>query len=146
MKTYSMDLRERVARACDERIGTRTEIAELFGVSTAWIRRLLQRRREGGDFAPRRRGGRRPPKLAGKKLTKLKALVDKYPDATLEELRDHCGVEASIMAVHRALERLGRQRKKVAPGQRTRPARRHDLAAVTIRPDPAGRKPKGRSK
>lgn len=116
MKTYSMDLRERVVRACDERIGTRTEIAELFGVSTAWIRRLLQRRRETGDFSPRRRGGRRPPKFAGKKLTKLKALVEKYPDATLAELRDRCGVEASIMAVHRALERLGCRRKKSRSG------------------------------
>jgi transposase len=123
MKTYSMDLRERVVRACDEQIGTRKEIAELFGVSTAWIRRLLQRRRETGDFAARRRGGRRPPKFAGKKLTKLKALVDKYPDATLEELRDRCGVEASIMAVHRALKRLGCRRKKsrCGPANKTGP-------------------------
>ncbi len=107
-----MDLRERVVQACDEEVSTREEIAELFEVSTAWIRRLLQRRRETGSFAARRRGGRRPPKFAGKKLEKLKALVEKYPDATLEELRDHCGVEASIMAVHRALQRLGCHRKK----------------------------------
>ena len=108
MKTYSMDLRERVVQACDERVSIREEIAELFDVSTAWIRRLLQRRRETGSFAARRRGGRRPPKFAGKKLEKLKAFVGKHPDATLEELR----VEASIMAVHRALQRLGCHRKK----------------------------------
>lgn len=107
-----MDLRERVVQACDEEVSTREEIAELFEVSTAWIRRLLQRRRETGSFAARRRGGRRPPKFAGKRLEKLKALVEKYPDATLEELRDRCGVEASIMAVHRALQRLGCHRKK----------------------------------
>ena len=112
MKTYSMDLRERVVRACDEKIGTRQEIAELFGVSTAWIRRLLQRRRDTGSFAARRRGGRNPPKIVGKKLAKLQALVEKHPDATLKELRDRCGVDASIMAVHRALQRLGCRRKK----------------------------------
>jgi transposase len=112
MKTYSMDLRERVVRACDEKIGTRQGIAELFGVSTAWIRRLLQRRRETGDFAPRRRGGRKPPKFAGKRLEKLKTLAEKYPDATLQELRDRCRVNASIMAVHRALQRLGSRLKK----------------------------------
>ena len=35
METYSMDLRERVVRACDEKRGTRKEIVELFNVSTA---------------------------------------------------------------------------------------------------------------
>src|SRR5262249_57251525 len=45
MKTYSQDLRERVVRACAEGRGTRQQIADLFGVSTAWIRRLLQRHR-----------------------------------------------------------------------------------------------------
>lgn len=112
MKTYSTDLRERVVQACDEKVGTREEIAELFAVSTAWIRRLLQRRRETGSIAARRRGGRKPPKIAGKKLQKLQSLVEKYPDATLEELRDRCGVDGSIMAVHRALQRLGSHRKK----------------------------------
>lgn len=112
METYSDDLRERVVRACDEQRGTRKEIAELFGVSTAWIRRLLQRRRETGDFSARRRGGCRPPKFCGERLQRLKALVQEQPDATLQELLDRSGVAASIMAVHRALERLGCRRKK----------------------------------
>jgi len=112
MKTYSMDLRERVVQACDERVGTRKEIANLFGVSTAWIRRLLQRRRETGSIAPYRRGTRKPPKFFGASLEKLKGLVEKQPDATLRELLDRSGVDGSIMAVHRALERLGCRRKK----------------------------------
>ena len=112
MKTYSMDLRERVVRACDEKVGTRKEIAELFGVSTAWIRRLLQRRRETGSIAPRRRGTRKPPKFSGASLEKLKRLVQAQPDATLQELLACSGVDGSIMAVHRALQRLGCRRKK----------------------------------
>jgi len=112
MESYSMDLRERVVRACDEQVGTRMEIAELFGVSTAWIRRLLQRRRETGDFSARPRGGRRFATFDGASLERLKSLVDEQPDATLQELLDRCGVQASIMAVQRALERLGCRRKK----------------------------------
>jgi len=112
METYSDDLRERVVRACDGKRGTRKEIAELFNVSTAWIRRLLQRRRENGDFSARRRGGCKPAKFRGEKLDQLKAWVDEHPDATLQELLDRSGVDASIMAVHRALERLGCRRKK----------------------------------
>jgi transposase len=52
MNTYSSDLRNRVVRACDQGDRTRVEIAAFFGVSTAWIRRLLQRRRETGTVAP----------------------------------------------------------------------------------------------
>ena len=123
MQTYSDDLRERVVRACDEKRGTRKEIAELFSVSTAWIRRLLQRRRASGDFSARRRGGCKPAKFRGEKLDQLRAWVDEQPDATLQELLDRSGVDASIMAVHRALERLGCHRKKVPARQRTRTPR-----------------------
>ena len=112
MKTYSMDLRERVVRACDEKVGRRKEIAELFGVSTAWIRRLLQRRRETGGIAPKKRGTHKPPKFHGEALERLKRLVEQDADATLQELLDRSGVDGSIMAVHRALERLGCRRKK----------------------------------
>jgi transposase len=117
MKTYSTDLRERVVQACDERLGTREEIARLFGVSTAWIRRLLQRRRESGRIAAKPRGGQKPPKFQGKNLDRLKALVAAQPDATLEELRNRSGMAASIMAVQRALARLGLRRKKSRSGR-----------------------------
>jgi len=113
-----MDLRERVVRACDEGLGTRKAIAERFGVSTAWIRRLLQRRRQTGSIAARPHGGGRRAKFAGKRLDRLKQLVQEDPDATLEELLARSGVDASLMAVHRALERLGCRRKK----SRFRPA------------------------
>ena len=112
MKTYSMDLRERVVQACDEGQGTRERVARLFGVSTAWIRRLLQRRRETGTIAPKPHGSGRPAKFYGKKLDRLKELMEQHPDATLTELRDRSRVDASIMAVHRALERLDAHLKK----------------------------------
>jgi len=117
MKTYPTDLRERVVQACDERLGTREEIARLFGVSTAWIRRLLQRRRESGRIAAKPRGGQKPPKFQGKNLDRLRALVAAQSDATLEELRNRSGVAASIMAVQRALARLGLRRKKSRSGR-----------------------------
>jgi transposase len=62
MKTYSPDLRERVVRASDGGHFTRVEIAARFGVSTAWIRRLLQRRRTSGSIASLPyRPGPKPP-------------------------------------------------------------------------------------
>ena len=61
MRPYSMDLRKRVVAACGAREGTREAIAQRFGVSTAWMRRVLQRRRETGSIAPLpQRAGRKP--------------------------------------------------------------------------------------
>lgn len=121
--TYSMDLRERVVRACDEQRGSREHLAKLYGVSTAWIRRLLQRRRERGTIAPKPHGGGRPAKISGKKLERLKELVEQQPDTTLVELRERCGVDASIMAVHRALQRLESRLKKSPSGPASKTGR-----------------------
>ena len=76
-----MDLHDRVVAACDDGVLTREETAEAFGVSTAWIRRLLQRRRERGSYAPLdgRRG--RKPAHSGAAFARLKRLIAKQPDA-----------------------------------------------------------------
>lgn len=112
MSAYSQDLRERVVQAVDLGEESREELAERFGVSTAWIRRLLQRRRETGSIASKPHGGGMPAKYTGKALERLKRELAAEPDASLEELRDRTHVKASLMAVDRALKRLGVRRKK----------------------------------
>lgn len=96
---------------------TQQQIAERFGVSTAWIKKLLKRRRETGSIAPKPHGGGMPAKYRGKALERLQAALAAQPDASLEELRDRTRVPASIMAVFRALERLGVHRKKSRSGR-----------------------------
>ena len=107
-----MDLRDRVVSSCDEGVFSRDEIAEEFGVSTAWIRRLLQRRRERGSYGPLngRRGPK--PKFSGAATQRLECLIAEQPDATLEELRDRSGVRCSVVTVFNTLNRLGYRRKK----------------------------------
>ena len=124
MKPYSIDLRERVAAACDEGIDDRRRIAERFSVSESWIRRLLQRRRETGSLAPTAHGGGRPPAFAGESAERLRAAVAADPDATLEELAVAGGGVCGTSAIDRALRRLGITRKKSrsAPPSRTGPS------------------------
>jgi transposase len=112
MKTYSLDLRQRVLTACDLGELTQAEVAQQFQVSRQWLVKLLCRRRETGSIAALPHGGGRRPKFTGQGQEALRVLVAEDPDATLEELLERSGVEASIMAVHRALERLGCRRKK----------------------------------
>jgi transposase len=112
MDAYSEDLRQRVVQACDEGILTRQEIADQFHVSTAWIRRLLQRRRETGSISALP-GGRGPQrKLRDAQLGRLAQLVEKRPAATLAELRKSARLRCSLATIHRALKSLGLSFKK----------------------------------
>src|SRR4051794_20362625 len=58
MNAYSKDLRLRVLAAVEHGI-SRSEVAELFGVSLATIGRLIKRRAEEGQIAPKPSPGRR---------------------------------------------------------------------------------------
>lgn len=123
MKAYSMDLRERVLRAVDCDEGTQAEVAGRFGVSLRWVQKLLQLRRETGSAGPRPHGGGMPAKFVGSGLDRLKRQVEQHPDMTLQDLLDWSGAQASIMAVERALVRLGFRRKKRRSGPVNRTAR-----------------------
>lgn len=107
-----MDLRERVVQAYDARKGTQAEIARLFNVSISWIQKLLRFRRATGSLAPKPHGGGRAAKFSGARLEALRKDVETHPDASLEELLTRSNIDGSIMAVHRALERLDCHLKK----------------------------------
>lgn len=112
MKAYSQDLRERVIRACDARRGTRTQIAQFFQVSTAWIRRLLQRRRETGSIAALPHAGGPKPKMDDERRNRLLVLVTEQPDATLAELRERWGAPVHLTTVARVLLKFNLTVKK----------------------------------
>lgn len=125
MKTYSLDLRERVIRAYDQKVGSQAEVAKLFGVSVPWIKKLLRQRRETGSLAPKPHGGGRQPAFDSEGQKQLKELVEQNPDATLQELAELSGVKCGFMAVWRTLKKLGVRRKKVASRRRAEQAGRH---------------------
>jgi transposase len=118
MKSYSMDLRERILRDCDGGLETRA-VATKYDVSESWVRRLKQRRRETGEVAPRRAGSRREPKWQAH-ADRLQQLVAERPDATLEELRDELDVALSTTTLWRALRALQLTFKKKSSTRRSR--------------------------
>jgi transposase len=122
MRSYSIDLRERVVAACDRGEGTREQIVQRFCVSAAWVYRLLARRRDTGSIAPKPHGGGQPPAFRGESAERLRKAVEDCPDATLEELREAAGVARGTSAVFRALNRLGLPRKKSRDGLPSRTA------------------------
>jgi transposase len=132
MEAYSMDLRQRVAQAVDEGKRTKWEISLLFRVSPAWIRRLLQRRRETGSLAPKpRQGGGPKPKLDQEQRERLKVLVREDPDATLAELCERVHVKVSVTTMCRVLAQLGLPLKKSrnAPASRIGPTSKRNASS-----------------
>jgi transposase len=118
-----MDLRKRVVAACQRRSKTREVLAEEFGVSTSWIRRLLQRRRETGSIAPLPQNPGRKPKFDEKQLRRLGRIVERRPDATLRELKERMGVTVSDGTMIRALHKLKLSLKKSQFMRQSRSAR-----------------------
>jgi len=113
---YSQDLRDRVLAACDRGMPTK-QVAEVFQVSRAWVRRVKQRRREFGETAPRKMGGPGPVKIDRARLAEL---VRERPDATLKELRGMLGIDCAASSICTALKRMGLSFKK---RRSTRPSR-----------------------
>lgn len=105
---YSQDLRDRIVRAGERGMAT-AEIARVFDVSPAWVRRVKQRLRDSGEASPRKMGSPGVRKIDRERLAEL---VREQPDATLKELRERLGVRCAESAICTVLKKLGLSFKK----------------------------------
>ena len=103
--SYSKDLRE---RAVKYRLNGHTleETSEIFNVGKSAVSRWVKQYKEKGDLS------NKPLNREYKKINpeKLKDYVKKHPDAYQREIAEE--FNCSIMAVSKALKRLGITRKK----------------------------------
>ena len=101
MKPYSEDLRVRVLADCDAGL-TAPQAAAKYRVSSSWVRRLRQRRRETGSIAPiPQRHGPLPSWLPHAEA--IAEAVRDAPDATVEEHRAALDAGLSYAAVRRGI-------------------------------------------
>jgi transposase len=116
MKPYSLDLRETILHAYDEHRGSQRALAALFGVSRAFVEKLVQRRRRTGQVAPRPHAGGRKPSCDQAALAVVRQGLREQTDATLAELCERLGQRrglwVSVSTMSRLLTRLGLPRKK----------------------------------
>src|SRR3954451_12287793 len=115
MMPYSQDLRQRIVDTIQRGDATIRQVADRFLVSFSLVTRLLHPYRSTASVEPRPHGGGNPPVLTPEDLERLRELIRKRPDATLEECRPHLGASCSLMTISRALKKLGLPRKKKVP-------------------------------
>src|SRR3954468_11109417 len=115
MTPYSQDLRQRVLDTVRRGEGSWRQIARRFLVSVSFVTRLLRTHRDTGSLEPKPHGGGHPAVLTPEDLERLRALIRQQPDAPLQECRQRLGVSCSLMAISRALSKLGLPRKKKVP-------------------------------
>jgi transposase len=116
MDAYSLDLRRRIVRACEDESATRPEIADEFSVSLSFVNKLWRRWLETGSAAAKERGKGPLPLLDEAKLSLVRQSVERKPDSTLTELcatlTDTSGLAVSRSTMCRAVQRLGLPLKK----------------------------------
>lgn len=141
-KALSVDLRERVVAAYKRGEGTQVQIAALFGIGEASVRRWVRRDRETGSVTPKAGFKRGPaPKIEMANMAVLEELLDANKDATNEELADlmaeRTGISVSASTISRSIALLGWTRKK-SVSLPVKPTPR--VSAVFVRSGPPGRR------
>src|SRR4051812_47347642 len=115
MTPYSQDLRQRVFATVQRGEGSVRQIARRFLVSVSFVTRLLRTHRTTGALEPKPHGGGNPAALGPEDLERLREVIRQQPGATLAECRQRLGASCSLMAISRALSKLGLPRKKKVP-------------------------------
>jgi transposase len=110
-------LRERaVALATENDELSQADVAALFRIGEASLRRWLREYRETGDLTPKPHAGGQSPRLSAEGAQLLRSIVERENDRTLEEycllLEEAGGPHLARSTMYDPLERLEITRKK----------------------------------
>lgn len=113
---YSLDLRRKIVEAYERGGRSQAQVAEVFGVSQAFVEKLLRQYRQNGKLEPERKRPGRHPLIHTTACEQLQHWLAEQSDLTLAELADRlqtqCDLHVSPSCVWRLLRRLGLRRKK----------------------------------
>jgi len=116
MAAYSLDLRQKILNAWQNKENTQRDLAKRFKVSLSFVRDLLRRYRETNEIAAKPQGGDRRSKIKGKSEELVKTIVKEQNDIYLREIKETLeetqGMKVSVSSLSRTLKRLNLRRKK----------------------------------
>ena len=115
MKSYSVDLREKIVAAHIEKNISIRKVANIFSVTKSLVQKLVKQQKVDRNLQSKPRGKPQFSHLTNADI-ELRELVAAHPDATLIELcelfADKTGNFVGRSAMCQALQKLGLNRKK----------------------------------
>jgi len=129
---YSNDLRRKFLQAYEKGKGTLGKLAEQFGVSVGWAKKISAARTRTGqiDRPPWRRGP--VSRVTGEVQQWIRERIGRQPDVTLMELQQQLqeakGLRLSIGRLWLALRQMGLPLKKSHSTPRSKKRRRRSAA------------------
>lgn len=115
MKSYSIELREKIVTAHLQKNLSIRKVANIFSVTKSLVQKLVKQQKLEGNLQSKPRGKPQFSHLTNAEV-ELRELIQSYPDATLMELcelfADKTGNWVGRSAMCRALQKLGLNRKK----------------------------------
>jgi transposase len=109
---FSNDFRKRLYAVSKKGTLPQAEILRQFQISRSGLNHFLEHVDTTGKIEPKPHGGGRPPKFGKDDEESIKKYIEEHSDATLKEIIEYSGKDASIMALSRFLDKLGYHLKK----------------------------------
>jgi transposase len=110
MKPYSIDLRQKVLDAHLKKQTSIREIAEKFGVSDSFVRKLLKRHQETGGIEPKPHSGGASAKLTEEHYVLVESMIAENNNITLvvlcKQIEAKTGIRVSVPTMCRILQKL----------------------------------------
>ena len=109
---FSNDFRKRLYAVSGKGTLPQSEILKQFQISRSGLNHFLEHVETTGKIEPKPHGGGRPSKFDDSDIEKIKKFIEKKPDATLEEILEYTGKDASLTSLFRTLKKIGYRLKK----------------------------------
>ena len=110
MKPYSIDLRQKVLDAHLKNQTSIREIAEKFGVSDSFVRKLLKRHQETGGIEPKPHSGGASAKFTEEHYVLVESMIAENNNITLvvlcKQIEAKTGIRVSVPTMCRILQKL----------------------------------------
>ena len=110
MKPYSIDLRQKVLDAHLKNQTSIREIAEKFGVSDSFVRKLLKRHQETGGIEPKPHSGGASAKLTEEHYVLVESMIAENNNITIvvlcKQIEAKTGIRVSVTTMCRILQKL----------------------------------------
>ena len=115
MRSYSLDLRQKIVQARENQRLSIRKLAQNFGVAKSFVQKILKQYQETGNLQPLYSGGR-PPKMDSEQIVLLLQMIDENNDATLSELaelfEEKTGLKLSTSTINRVSRKFDYTFKK----------------------------------